>query len=211
VEELVRSDEEAGNAPVLAAADSVPSSFGVTAGHILNEMGNLEGLVPGTQLGPYKIEDLLGTGGMGHVFRATDRRLSRQVAIKVLLPVGQGPGASTDRVLQEARAASALNHPNIVTVHDIGFSGELAYIVMELVQGQTLRDVMAPGPLSIPKVLDIATQVGDALAAAHAKGIVHRDLKPANVMITSEGTVKVLDFGLAKRTVSDGGQLERNR
>ena len=163
-------------------------------------------IAPGTQLGPYKIEALLGAGGMGQVFRATDHRLSRQVAIKILLPGGQGAEHSTERLLREARSASALNHPNIVTVHDIGTSGTVDYIVMELVQGDSLRGITASGPLTIPRVLAIARQIGDALAAAHGKGILHRDLKPANVMVTSEGIVKLLDFGLAKFVVPESNR-----
>jgi predicted ATPase len=129
---------------------------------------------------------------MGQVYRARDTRLSRPVAIKVLT------SGSVDRFIQEARAASALNHPNIITIHDVGEAGGVSYIVMELIDGQTLRQAMAGGPLPIPKLLAIGVQIADALATAHAKGIMHRDLKPANIMITAEGRAKILDFGLAK-------------
>lgn len=207
IEELISSHEKTGNflaTPAYAeVADTLSCSTGVTTRQAPRDLLGLDKVVPGMQLGPYRIEALIGAGGMGTVFRATDPRLSRQVAIKVFEPGDENMGVSTNDFLQEARAASALNHPNIVIVHDVGFSEELAYIVMELVEGHTLREVMASGPLSIPKILAIARQIGDALAAAHAKGIVHRDLKPANVMITAEGNVKVLDFGLAKRIVAD--------
>ena len=159
------------------------------------------GVTIGTQLGPYQIEGPLGAGGMGQVYRARDTRLSRPVAIKVLT------SGSVDRFIQEARAASALNHPNIVTIYDVGEAGGVSYIVMELIEGQTLRQAMAGGPLPIPKLLTIAVQIADALAAAHAKGIMHRDLKPANIMISAEGRAKILDFGLAKRGAPAGDAL----
>jgi predicted ATPase len=159
------------------------------------------GLIAGSWLGPYRIEGPLGSGGMGQVYRARDTRLSRSVAIKVLST------GSVDRFIQEARAASALNHPNIVTIYDVGDAGGVSYIVMELIEGQTLRQAMAGGPLPIPKLLAIAVQIADALAAAHAKGIMHRDLKPANIMLGAEGRAKILDFGLAKLGASRGEGL----
>ena len=155
---------------------------------------------PGTQLGPYRIEAILGKGGMGEVFRAKDTRLSRAVAIKVILPSRRHASDNTERFIQEARAASALNHPHIVTIYDVGSKDDLLYLVMELIDGQTLRDVLATGPLPTPKLLTFAIQIGDALATAHAKGIMHRDLKPANIMITADGRAKIVDFGLAKLT-----------
>ena len=163
------------------------------------------GIGPGSLLGPYRILAPLGAGGMGQVFRGEDTRLSRPVAIKVLLAP---PGHSVNleaRFAEEARAASALNHPNIVTLYDVGAADGSQYIVMELIEGQTLRDALKGGPLATVRLLPIAVQIADALAAAHARGIVHRDLKPANIMITTEGRVKILDFGLAKRLDEEGG------
>ena len=135
---------------------------------------------------------------MGEVFKATDTRLSRAVAIKVLSSSQSPATGAVERFIQEARAASALNHPNIVTIYDIGAANEILYIVMELIEGRTLRDVLAAGPLPTPELLAFAMQIGDALAAAHAKGIAHRDVKPANIMITPDARAKILDFGLAK-------------
>jgi TolB-like protein/predicted Ser/Thr protein kinase len=153
----------------------------------------------GSQLGPYRIQALLGAGGMGRVYRARDVKLGREVALKVLSkPVADDPNYLR-RFQEEARLASSLNHPNIVTIYGVGEEGDVAYIAMELVRGRTLRKILAEGAPPVRKVLDLAVQVAEALAAAHAGGIIHRDLKPENVMVTSEERVKVLDFGLAKR------------
>jgi len=157
------------------------------------------GLTAGAKLGPYEILSPLGAGGMGEVYRARDPRLGREVALKVL-PAGVADDRSRRaRFEQEARSASALNHPNIITVYDLGASEGVAYIVTELVEGESLRDVINRGPLAPRKLLDVAVQLADGLAAAHAAGIVHRDLKPENIMLTREGRVKILDFGLAKQ------------
>jgi len=157
-------------------------------------------LPTGTRLGPYEILGQIGSGGMGEVYRARDPRLGREVAIKVLpAPVSSDPNR-LKRFEKEARSASALNHPGIVTIHDIGQSGGTAYIAMELVDGQTLRELLAEGALPTKRLLPIAAQVADGLAKAHGAGIVHRDLKPENVMVTRDGFVKILDFGLAKLT-----------
>jgi tRNA A-37 threonylcarbamoyl transferase component Bud32/cephalosporin-C deacetylase-like acetyl esterase len=153
----------------------------------------------GQTLGHYRIEAKLGEGGMGVVYKARDTRLDRLVALKLLPPEIAQPERKR-RFLQEAKAASALNHPNIVTVHDILAEGRTEFIVMEYVQGQTLGQLIGPKGLGLNETLNYATQMADALAAAHRAGIIHRDLKPANVMVTEQGLVKVLDFGLAKLT-----------
>ena len=146
----------------------------------------------------YRILGELGRGGMGVVHEALDTTLGRRVALKLLPPDRVADPERRERFLREARAASALNHPGIVTVHDLGRADGLDLIVMELVEGETLADRIARGPVALGPALGIAVQVADALARAHAAGIVHRDLKPSNVMVTSEGTAKILDFGLAK-------------
>ncbi|HZN04240.1 MAG TPA: protein kinase [Candidatus Polarisedimenticolia bacterium] len=155
-------------------------------------------LPQGTRLGPYEIVAPLGSGGMGEVYRAHDARLRRDVAIKVL------PGKFSDdperlrRLQQEAQAAGALNHPNILTIYDIGTHEGVAYIVSELLEGRTLRALLAAGPVPPRRALDIALQIARGLDAAHARGIVHRDLKPENLFVTQDDRVKILDFGLAK-------------
>jgi Tol biopolymer transport system component len=154
----------------------------------------------GAQLGPYKLEAQLGAGGMGEVFRATDTRLHRTVAIKILPHDKVADPERKRRFLQEARAASALNHPNIVTLHDIASDSGIDYLVMEFVPGASLDKLITPKGLPLAEASNYAQQIASALAAAHAAGIVHRDVKPANVMVTSESQVKVLDFGLAKLT-----------
>jgi eukaryotic-like serine/threonine-protein kinase len=164
-------------------------------------------LTKGAYLGVYEIVAPLGQGGMGEVYRARDARLGRDVAVKIL---PAGATADADRLRrfeQEARAAGSLNHPNILAIHDIGTQDGTPYVVSELLEGETLRDHLAGGALSSRKVIDYAIQLARGLAAAHDKGIVHRDLKPENIFLTSDGRVKILDFGLAKLTesMSDGG------
>jgi serine/threonine protein kinase/Tol biopolymer transport system component len=158
----------------------------------------LSALAAGTRLGPYEILSPLGAGGMGEVYRAKDSRLGREVAVKVLPESLSNDADRLRRFEQEARSASALNHPNIVTIYDIGQSSSGSYIAMELVQGSTLRDILADGPLPTKRMLLISAQVADGLSRAHAAGIVHRDLKPENLMVRDDGVVKILDFGLAK-------------
>ncbi len=160
-------------------------------------------LSPGTQLGPYEVVSPLGAGGMGEVWKARDTRLGREVAIKVLPSEVASDPSRLKRFEKEARAASALNHPNIITIYDIGASDSLSYMAMELVAGKTLRELLFAGPLPIKRLLPIAAQIADGLARAHEAGIVHRDLKPENVMVTKDGLVKILDFGLAKLTRTD--------
>ena len=157
------------------------------------------------EFGPYRILALMGQGGGGVVYRAWDPRLQREVALKVLHRRCGGDATRAERFVAEARAASALNHPNIVTVFDAAFDGDTPYIVSELIDGRTLRHEIGRTPLPIRRVLDIATQIADGLAAAHEAGIVHRDLKPENVMLTGSGRVKIVDFGLAQ---PGGFQLE---
>ena len=155
-------------------------------------------LTAGTRVGPYEVLGPLGAGGMGEVYRARDKRLSRDVALKVLPGEIAADTGRLDRFEKEARAASSLNHPNIVTVYDIGSSDSLAYIAMELVEGRTLREILEAGPIVLRRFLSLSAQITDGLAKAHAAGIVHRDLKPENLMVTKDGFVKILDFGLAK-------------
>src|SRR5271170_641830 len=157
-------------------------------------------LIAGTKLGPYDIQSLLGSGGMGEVYRARDARLDRVVAIKVLPTSYSADTEQLQRFVQEARSAAALNHPNILSIFDIGEERGAPYIVSELLEGQTLRERIRNGPLSSRKAVDYALQVARGLAAAHEKGIVHRDLKPENLFLTNDERVKILDFGLAKLT-----------
>jgi Tol biopolymer transport system component/tRNA A-37 threonylcarbamoyl transferase component Bud32 len=157
---------------------------------------------PGARLGPYQIEETLGAGGMGEVFRAHDTRLRRAVAIKVLPQDRMRDPDRRQRFLQEARAVSALNHPHIVTLHDIARDGEIDFLVMEYVPGTSVDRLISQKRLTLAETLDYAAQIASALAAAHKAGIVHRDIKPANMIVTGDGHVKVLDFGLAKLTES---------
>jgi Tol biopolymer transport system component len=157
-------------------------------------------LISGSKLGPYEIQSVIGAGGMGEVYRARDARLDRTVAIKVLPASFSADRDRLQRFAQEARAAAALNHPNILSIFDIGDEQGAPYVVSELLEGETLRDRLRSGPLSSRKTIDYALQVARGLAAAHEKGIVHRDLKPENLFLTNDGRVKILDFGLAKLT-----------
>jgi Serine/threonine protein kinase len=167
-------------------------------------------LTAGSRLGPYEILAPIGAGGMGEVYRARDSKLRREVAIKVLPSAASADPDRRQRFEQEARSASALNHPNILTIYDIGSSDETVYIAMELIEGKTLRELIATSePLPTKKLLDVAVQIAEGLAKAHAAGIVHRDLKPENLMVSKDGFVKILDFGLAKLTepVAQGASI----
>ena len=162
------------------------------------ESGRRVGLTSGTRLGPYEIVSALGSGGMGEVYRATDTNLKRQVAIKVLPQVVGADPERLARFQREAEVLAALNHPNIAHIHGLEKSDGALALVMELVEGPTLADRIANGPIPFAEALPIAKQIAEALEAAHEQGIIHRDLKPANIKVRSDGTVKVLDFGLAK-------------
>ena len=159
----------------------------------------------GQRIGPYQLTSRIGAGGMGEVYRARDTTLNREVAIKVLLsPIANDPDHLV-RFRREAQMLASLNHPHIAQIHGFDDAGELHALVMELVEGPTLADLLARGPLAIDQALRIATQIAEALEAAHEHGIIHRDLKPANVKVREDGTVKVLDFGLAKALDATGG------
>ncbi|HMC20579.1 MAG TPA: protein kinase [Thermoanaerobaculia bacterium] len=155
-------------------------------------------LAVGTRLGPYEILAQIGAGGMGEVYRAADTRLARDVALKIIAPQWAKDRQVRMRFEREARAISSLSHPHVCMLHDIGEHGDLEYLVMEFVEGETLADRLLRAPLTLEEFLRYAAEIADALEAAHGRGIIHRDLKPLNVMITPRGSVKILDFGLAK-------------
>ncbi len=188
VEELIRSHANAGS--------FIESPAYERGGELLE--GNVPGTRAGQSIGPYKIVSLIGAGGMGEVYRAHDARLGREVALKLLPLSPAGGSEGVRRFQQEARAASALNHPNILAIFDIGEHEGGPYIVSELLEGETLREKLNGGSIASRKALDYALQTARGLAAAHEKGIVHRDLKPENLFITKDGRVKILDFGIAK-------------
>ena len=166
-------------------------------------------LSAGTRLGAYEILGPLGAGGMGEVYRARDTRLGREVAVKVLPAALAADPDRLARLEREARAVAALNHPNIVVLHSIEEDGGVRFITMELVEGETLDEPIAAGGLPAPARPGARDALAEALAAAHERGVVHRDLKPANVMVTRDGRVKVLDFGLAKLRRPTGGALDQ--
>ena len=163
---------------------------------------------PGDTVGPYQVAAKLGEGGMGEVYRARDTRIGRDVALKVLPARADFDAERLRRFEQEARAAGLLNHPNILTVHDVGSDGGRPYLVCELLEGETLRERLGGGRLPAARAVEIGLQVAHGLAAAHAKGIVHRDLKPENLFLTRDGRVKILDFGIAKLLAADSGAID---
>src|SRR5688572_25903333 len=168
-------------------------------------------LESGARLGRYEILSLLGAGGMGEVYRAKDPKLDRDVAIKVLPSDFSHNPDRLRRFEQEARAAGALNHPGIVSIFDVATQDDVFFVVSELLEGETLRERLKERKLSFRKIIDYALQIARALSAAHEKGIVHRDLKPENLFLTSDGRVKILDFGLAKlMDTSDPSDPERS-
>src|SRR5271169_6459694 len=152
----------------------------------------------GKVIGHYRVLEKIGSGAMGEVFRARDERLGRDVALKVIRPASNANPDHLRRFELEARAAAALNHPNIVAIYDVGFDDGSPYIVCELLQGQTLRKRLSEGSLPVRLAVDHAAQIVQGLIAAHDRRIVHRDLKPENLFVTTDGRVKILDFGVAK-------------
>src|SRR5215475_1207894 len=165
-------------------------------------------LASGTKLGRYGIRSKVGEGGMGEVYAGRDAQLGRDVAVKVLPTIVSSDAERLRRFEQEACAASALNHPNILVVHDIGAHDGTTYVVSELLEGETLRKRIAGTPLAQRRAIDYALQIANGLAAAHEKGIVHRDLKPDNLFVTADGRVKILDFGLAKLIPPERGATQ---
>ena len=164
-------------------------------------------LTSGTKLGPYEIVEPLGAGGMGEVYRAKDTRLGREVALKVLPESFSQDPDRLRRFEQEAKAVAALNHPNIMSIHDIGQQDGVPYLVSELLEGNSLRVEMEIARLPVRKAVEYAVQLAQGLSAAHDKNIIHRDLKPENIFVTHEGRVKILDFGLAK-LAGQGGKTD---
>src|SRR6266545_1535064 len=165
-------------------------------------------LQTGTKLGRYEIRSALGAGGMGEVYRARDEKLQRDVAIKVLPASFSQDEDRLGRFEQEAQAAGALNHPNILAVYDVGAHNGAPYVVSELLEGETLRQRLTGLPLGQRRAIDYAVKIAHGLAAAHEKGIIHRDLKPENIFITNDGPVKILDFGLAKLIQVEAGEAQ---
>ena len=160
-------------------------------------------LQAGTRLGPYEVLSLIGAGGMGEVYRARDTKLNRDVALKVLPELFARDPERLARFTREAQTLAALNHPNIAHIHGLEESGGVRALVMELVEGEDLAQRLVRGPIPLDEALPIARQIAEALEAAHEHGIIHRDLKPANIKVRDDGTVKVLDFGLAKALAGD--------
>src|SRR5918993_2197007 len=167
-----------------------------------------DAIVIGETLGPYRVLSKVGEGGMGEVYRARDGRLNRDVAIKILPPDVARDPERLDRFEREARASAALNHPNIIATYDIGHADGLTYVVMEILDGATLRNELTAHPPTQRKVVEWTIQVANGLAAAHARGIVHRDIKPENLFVTTDGRIKILDFGMARFTAADASATE---
>jgi eukaryotic-like serine/threonine-protein kinase len=190
VESLISSHNQAGDSIEAMAVEAATEMLA----------SDEQGSIVGKQIGHYQVLSHIGRGGMGEVFLARDTSLGRKVALKLLRRDFTRNEERLRRFRQEARAASALNHPNIVTIHEIGQEDSLHFMATEYVEGETLRQHLAGGRMTLGQTLDVAIQVASALAAAHQAGIIHRDIKPENVMLRTDGYVKVLDFGLAKLT-----------
>jgi len=211
--ERLRASLSSEHPDLVAEADELASASAGLAGFLETpafllaapELATDPMLVPGTMLGPYRIAAFLARGGTGDVYRATDVRLRRDVAVKVLAPDARGVGdpQRVERFIREARLTASLDHPNIVTLYDVGLFDGRPYFVTELLDGETLRARIAHGPLTIEEVLRIGTDVARGLVAAHGAGSVHRDLKPENIFVTRHGPTKILDFGIAKRGIDD--------
>ena len=195
-DEALRAELEA----MLAAHDNAGDPGSIPAVAVSEQMLRLQS---GSAVGRYRIDALIGAGGMGQVYRARDPRIERDVAIKVLPADYAADAERLRRFEQEAHASGALNHPNVLTLYDVGTADGRPYLVMELLDGETLRDCVGRGAMPAARACEIAAAIARGLAAAHARGIVHRDLKPENVMVTRDGRVKILDFGIAKLRVRD--------
>jgi len=205
----------AGDDELRREVESLLAAHDADSGFMNNPVGRLlvspePSLTTGQHFGPYEDISLLGEGGMGQVYLAVDTRLGRKVALKLLPSAFMHDADRTRRFEQEARAASALNHPNIVTIHEIGQSDSLHFIATEFIDGETLREHMSNSRMTVDEVLDVATQIAAALQAAHEAGIIHRDIKPENIMLRRDGFVKVLDFGLAKLVQGNGDNETSN-
>ncbi|MBV9481044.1 MAG: serine/threonine protein kinase, partial [Acidobacteria bacterium] len=185
---------------VQSLMDLARSADSFLAGSPISSLEQLSARKTGERVGNFELLELLGCGGMGEVWRACDLRLGRQVALKFISPEMTQDRAAAERFEREARAVAALNHPHIISIFDFGEEQGIRYMVGEVVEGESLRAPLRRGAVPIRKLLDIAVQIADGLAAAHAAGFVHRDLKPENIMITGDGHVKILDFGLARQT-----------
>src|SRR5580692_4570586 len=155
-------------------------------------------IMTGQLVGHYRVLEKIGAGGMGEVFRARDERLGRDVALKLIRPTSSDNPDHLRRFEQEARAAAALNHPNVLAIYDVGFDGIVPYIVSELLEGKTLRQRLSEGPMPVREAADFSLQIAHGLSAAHKRHIIHRDLKPENLFLTLDGRIKILDFGVAK-------------
>jgi serine/threonine protein kinase/Tol biopolymer transport system component len=202
---LARIEDPKLRSEVQSLLDQVTAAVPFLEGTPISRVSERSGVLsPGQTLGNFEIVELVGRGGMGEAYRARDPRLKRIVAIKVL--ASGRPDSEQSRFLREAQAASALNHPNIVTVYDVGTSDGIFYIAMEFVAGKTLGALIPGGGMALADALSIAVQIAGGLASAHAAGIVHRDLKPGNIIVTPSGLVKILDFGLAKRQIAGGDE-----